>query len=83
MGTLRYGNSMYALTVPDDLLAHVKVVATTKLRRGETFTFTWRDADGSGPGRSTLWMQPAIPLLFEFDSAEPATLDADLLSRTG
>ncbi|MDR7191294.1 hypothetical protein J2Y46_004160 [Microbacterium sp. BE35] len=81
MGTLRYGSGLDTLTIPDDVLAHVKIVITTKLRRGESFTFTWRHPEGEGPARTTLWIQPAIPLLFTFDSDEPVTLDRDYLQE--
>lgn len=79
MGTLHYGNGVHTVTMPDDILAHVKVVATTKLRRNESFTLSWRHPSAGDAGRSTLWMQPSIPLLFQFDSAEPARLDPDYL----
>lgn len=79
MGTLHYGNGLHALAISDDVLAHVKVVVTTKLRRGESFTLTWQYPDGEGPARTTLWIQPAIPLLFTFDCAEPVALDRDYL----
>lgn len=80
MGQLFYGTSTEAVVIPDRLLSHLKVVATTKLRRSESFTLTWTHVDGT-PGRSTLWLQPAIPLRFVFDSAEPETLDAATLKN--
>ncbi len=78
MGHLFYGSSTESVLIPDRLLAHIKVVATTKLRRSESFTLTWAHVDGT-PGRSTLWLQPAIPLRFVFDSAEPEALNASTL----
>ena len=80
MGTLHYGNGLDTLTIPDDVLAHLKIVITTKLRRGESFTFTWQHPRGAGPARTTLWIQPAIPLLFTFESTEPVSLDRDYLN---
>ncbi|MFF7681523.1 hypothetical protein ACFZA2_02095 [Microbacterium sp. NPDC007973] len=78
MGHLFYGTSTEPIRIPDRLLSHLKVVTTTKLRRSESFTLSWTHVDGT-PGRSTLWLQPAIPLRFVFDSAEPETLDATTL----
>jgi hypothetical protein len=78
MGHLYYGTSTDAIRIPDRLLAHLKVVATTKLRRSESFTLSWTHVDGT-PGRSTLWLQPAIPLRFVFNSAEPESLNAAAL----
>lgn len=79
MGTLHYGNSTDSFTIPDRILAHIKIVATTKLRRHESFTVSWTNPEGSSSARTTLWMQPAIPLRFDFDSAEPEAVDSDYL----
>lgn len=78
MGHLFYGTSTEPIRIPDRLLSHLKVVSTTKLRRSESFTLTWTHVDGT-PGRSTVWLQPAIPLRFVFDAAEPQSLNAAAL----
>lgn len=80
MGHLYYGTSTESIRIPDRLLSHIKVVTTTKLRRSESFTLSWTHVDGT-PGRSTLWLQPAIPLRFVFDSAEPESLNAATLKN--
>lgn len=79
MGSLFYGSSPSPIRVPDRVLAHVKVVIATKLRRGESFTVSWRHPLDEPAGRSTLWIQPSIPLRFVFGSAEPEVLDPALL----
>lgn len=79
MGYLYYGSELQPTEVPDRVLAHLRIVATTKLRRGESFTLTWRHPDGSAEGRTSIWLQPAIPLKFVFDSAEPEHLDPEYL----
>jgi hypothetical protein len=81
MGTLYYGGTVGEIEVPDRLLAHLKVVITTKLRRHESFTLTMRHLEGDVGGRSTIWIGPSIPLRFVFDSSEVETLDAELLQR--
>ncbi|QLD12646.1 DUF7882 family protein [Microbacterium oleivorans] len=81
MGQLFYGNASESIEIPDRLLAHLKVLAATKLRRSESFTLTWKHVDGSASGRSTIWLQPSIPLRFVFDSAEPEKLDSNLLTE--
>ncbi|MDF2920862.1 MAG: hypothetical protein K0S70_5080 [Microbacterium sp.] len=63
MGNLFYATSTESIEIPDRLLSHIKVVVTTKLRRSESFTLSWTHVDGT-PGRSTLWLQPSIPLRF-------------------
>ncbi|SFR92600.1 hypothetical protein SAMN04487846_0671 [Microbacterium sp. cf046] len=78
MGHLFYGNSPEPIEIPDRLLAHLKIVVATKLRRSESFTLSWRHPDDAPGGRSTIWMQPAIPLRFVFQS-ESEQIDADLL----
>jgi len=71
MGQLYYANATAPVEMNDRLLAHVKVVATTKLRRQESFTLNIRGEDG----RETLWIHSSIPLRFVFSSAEPESLN--------
>jgi len=81
MGHLYYGNTVEPIEIPDRLLAHLKVVVATKLRRSESFTLSWRHPEDIPGGRSTIWMQPSIPLRFVFQSAADEALDRDLLTR--
>lgn len=79
MGALYYGTDSEPIEIPDRLLAHIKVVVISKLRRSERFTLSWASPSGSGGGRATLWLDPSIPLRFVFDSAEAEALDPVLL----
>ncbi len=79
MGLLFYGSSERPIRIPDRVLTHVKVVVAAKLRRGESFTMSWRHPEGEEGGRSTLWIQPSIPLRFVFGTAEPDAVDPVLL----
>ncbi|MDQ1123257.1 DUF7882 family protein [Microbacterium trichothecenolyticum] len=81
MAKLFYGTTTEPITVDDGLLAHVKVVVATKLRRGESFTLSWVHGADEPAGRSTIWLQPSIPLRFVFESEQPETLDQNLLKR--
>jgi hypothetical protein len=81
MGILFYGGNETPLRFDDDTLAHLKVVIATKLRRGESFTLSWRHADDDPRGRTTLWLSPAIPLRFQFDSAEQNVLSREWLQE--
>ncbi|MFG6402816.1 hypothetical protein [Microbacterium sp. P04] len=81
MGKLFYGSTDQPIDMPDRVLAHVKVVVATKLRRGESFTLSWRHQPGTPGGRSTIWIQPSIPLRFVFSTAEPELLDPEHLKR--
>lgn len=75
MGWIQYGGSEDTIHIEDRALAHLKVVIAMKLRRQESFTLSWRHADGDAVGRSTIWLHPSIPLRFVFDDAEAAELN--------
>lgn len=79
MGTLLYGNATDGLEVSDRLLSHLMIVASTKLRRGESFTVTFTGISETGSGRTSIWLQPAIPLRFVYDDSEPCVVDRELL----
>jgi len=81
MAKLFYGTTPEPITIDDRMLAHVKVVVATKLRRGESFTLSWTHGPDEPVGRSTIWLQPSIPLRFVFESEQPETLDQSLLKR--
>lgn len=81
MGTIYYGGSATPIHIEDRALAHLKVVIATKLRRGESFTVSWRHSDDSPRGRSTIWLHPSIPLRFVFDEPEPATLSREWIEE--
>lgn len=75
MGTIYYGGSATPIHIDDRVLAHLKVVVATKLRRGESFTVSWQHPEGEARGRSTIWLHPSIPLRFVFDDPEPTELN--------
>ena len=81
MGTIYYGGEATAIEIEDRALAHLKVVISTKLRRGESFTLSWRHPDDQPRGRSTLWLHPSIPLRFVFDDPEPTELSRTWLEE--
>ena len=64
MGKLIYGVTSTSFDIEDRTLAHLRIVISTKLRRGEPFLF---DVDlGDGTGHRSLWLHPAVPLQFHF-----------------
>ncbi|MFH8251963.1 hypothetical protein ACH3VR_16480 [Microbacterium sp. B2969] len=81
MGYLYYGDSIEGIEVPDLLLSHLKVVITTKLRRRESFTLTWRHDLSGSHGRSSLWLQESIPLRFSFTRSTPDELKPSVLQE--
>jgi hypothetical protein len=63
MGTLIYNGRMN-LCIDDHVLAHVQAVIMTKLRRHESFPFTWNDG-----GQATVcWINPSLSLEFIYSS---------------
>jgi len=68
MATLFYGSDTDPIVLPDRLMGYIKVITSTKLRRGESFTLTWTGTADEA-GRSTIWLQPSIPLRFVFAAA--------------
>ena len=65
MGKLIYAGTT-EIGFDDRVLAHLQIVVGLKLRRKEGFFFSWRDEQSVGDGRSAIWIDPAIPLLFRY-----------------
>lgn len=76
MGHLTYGNGGAPIDVEDEILAHVRAVTFTKLRRNESFALT---IPTTGGAVETLWIQASIPLRFVLDAE--ASLDRALLVK--
>ncbi|WP_253258875.1 DUF7882 family protein [Subtercola boreus] len=72
MGKLIYGTPGVEIEFDDRVLAHLRVVIVTKLRRAESFTMQYAYGPDAGAGHASLWMHPSIPLQFKFyGSKEP------------
>ena len=72
MGTFTY-DSNTKTEIEDRLLAHLQIVMGAKLRRSESFFFTWKDDVSLGSGRITVWIHPGVALKFKFHgSRQPA-----------
>ena len=72
-----YGGAAMPIHIEDRALAHLKVVITTKLRRSESFTVSWQHPSDHPEGRSTIWLNPSIPLRFVFDEPDPPKLSRE------
>ncbi|GAB3605116.1 hypothetical protein GCM10027413_05250 [Conyzicola nivalis] len=66
MGTLYYGDARYAIILDDRTLAHLKIIVLTKLRRNESFAYSWQRKSTDGSGHGTVWFHSALSLHFEF-----------------
>lgn len=74
MGKFTYANGT-RVEFEDRALAHLQVVIANKLRRGESFLFTWRDDASVGDGRSSVWVSPNLPLTFKFYGSRAPALN--------
>lgn len=81
MGNLEYNSSRPAIEIEDATLAHVKIVIGTKLRRNESFMMTWLSKPDASSGRLTIWVHPAIPLVFEFDQPTVQAIDPSRVAQ--
>ncbi|MEA9984173.1 MULTISPECIES: ATP-dependent DNA ligase [Subtercola] len=66
MGTLTYGPAAKPISIDDRDLAHLQAVILTKLRRGESFSFTWERSSDLSSGHNTLWMHPHMFVEFSY-----------------
>jgi hypothetical protein len=80
VGILTY-NSTRTLELEDRLLAHLRAVMFAKLRRGESFSFSWEQTPQQGSGRSSAWIGPDTALTFQFFDHRDIPLNADWLRR--
>jgi hypothetical protein len=67
MGKLQYGTSSYELD--DRLLAHLQMVVSAKLRRGEKFMLSWYSRPEEGGHRQALWIDNGLHLSFTYAGA--------------
>ncbi|CAD6007412.1 ATP-dependent DNA ligase [Agreia sp. COWG] len=66
MGKLIYTSADIQIDIPDRALMHLQLVIGAKLRRGESFFFSWKEEVAVGSGRSSIWLDPGLPLYFRF-----------------
>ena len=80
MGFMVYDSSTQ-ISFDDRVLAHLEVVIVSKLRRKESFALSWRESPDNGDGRTTIWIDPSIPLRFRYSGSRPPTLDREWMER--
>lgn len=73
MGRLIYGNLATPFDMDDRVLAHLRIVAMTKLRRGEPFMLDLHLGDDLG--QCSLWFHPGVQLQFHFHGSRPARIN--------
>lgn len=65
----------------DRTLAHLQAVIMAKIRRGESFAFTWKEDMSTGGGRTTVYLHGHSTLVFKYHGSRiprlnPAWLQA-------
>lgn len=79
MGSLVYDSMV--VEFDDRLLAHLQIVIVNKLRRGDSFLLSWMVSADLGSGRGAIWLDPTIPLYFEFEGSRSPAINREWLSR--
>jgi len=80
MGYLIYDGQTAEIQMEDRTLAHLQIVMLAKLRRQESFAFSWKDPASAGDGRSTIWIFPTVSLRFKFAGGRPPSIDREWLT---
>lgn len=65
MGKFMY-DGMIKVDFDDRLLAHLQTVIGAKVRRGESFHFSWKDDSSIGDGRTMIWIHPGASIVYKF-----------------
>jgi hypothetical protein len=79
MGKLLYGTPPTEVDFDDRVLVHLQIVIGAKLRRGESFFFSWKNDIQVGDGRSSIWMDAAIPLAFKYSGGRVPIVNREWL----
>jgi hypothetical protein len=66
LGQLHYAR--HVISMDDRTLLHVQIAMADRLRRGESFFLSWPEPESHGGGRSSVWINSAVPLGFDFSS---------------
>jgi hypothetical protein len=79
VGALIYGSPSMELEFDDRTLSHLQVVVGSKLRRGESFFFSWKENQSTSDRRSSVWLSPGIPLMFKFSGGRAPRMNTEWL----
>ena len=79
MGKILYGDSGIEVVFEDRAMAHLQLVIGAKLRRNESFFFSWKDDIAVGDGRSSIWVSAGIPMYFRYSGSKPVSINREWL----
>jgi hypothetical protein len=80
MGKLLYG-AKFEMLIEDRPLAHLQLVIASKIKRGERFFLSWVDAKEEGGGRTVLWIEPSISLVFRYSKPNMPSINREWLAE--
>jgi hypothetical protein len=80
VGYLIYDGNTAEIHMDDRTLAHLQIVIINKLRRQESFAFSWKEPASAGDGRSTIWIYPTVSLRFKFEGSRPPSVNQSWLT---
>jgi hypothetical protein len=75
VGKFIYGPDGFEIEIEDRMLAHLRIAMLTKLRRNESFSFSWRTDDLDGGGRHSVWIHPQSTIHFHFFDSQPPAMN--------
>lgn len=75
VGSLFYDGDEFEFD--DRTLAHLQIVVSTKLRRGENFFLAWAQPMERGSGRHSIWIDNGVPMRFFFSGSRPPSINRD------
>ncbi|MCT1394660.1 ATP-dependent DNA ligase [Microbacterium sp. p3-SID338] len=61
--------------IEDRALTHLQLVMTAKLRRGEPFSFSWREDVSVGGGRTTVWVHAGSSMVFKYHGSRQPSIN--------
>ena len=73
VGAFIYDTGWNAIEIDDRILAHLRIVMMSKLRRSEPFMFDVEMHDGTG--RRSFWVNEAVPMQFRFSGHRPSHIN--------
>ena len=79
MGTISYDGLV--VQVDDRTLTHLQIVIVNKLRRGDAFLMSWKDAPEAGSGRSSIWLHPHVLVHFKFEGSRVPAINEKWLAE--
>jgi hypothetical protein len=80
---LLYGGSSMEVGIDDRTLAHLQIVIGMRLQARERFFLSWRDHSDVGSGRSSIWIDPSVCLVFRYTDSSPVRINRSWLDLLG